>query len=149
MLDAAHLPHFRILLPLIRKHLYPPDGKPPADWSDRRDASILKHMLRRHPVEEIAHAIEGLALLRDFPDQCPDQIRAFHPGQKLTLRPLWAKTGERTPMMTLALRAWWAHKNKRTPSQARAMFRLGDILRAAMTGEPLPPDENFPVRGKW
>src|SRR6202007_814306 len=47
-----------IIMPLIRKHLYAPDGKPPASWDERREGSVLRELLKHRTAEQIGAAIE-------------------------------------------------------------------------------------------
>jgi hypothetical protein len=96
-----------------------------------RDGSILKQLLSRRSADDIAHAIEGLALLRDRPDECPDTPNCLRGcrGQGLDLRLLWART-DLTPMWTLATRAYWRHVNRR--GHGNTIPSLGAILRQIM-----------------
>lgn len=73
------------LIGLVRKHLYVPDGKPPAGYSVGRDVGILRALRKQgHTTYDLADAIEGLALLRDkgeldwAPRRSKMTLRALH-----------------------------------------------------------------------
>jgi hypothetical protein len=109
-------PTFSDLMALVREHLYVPDGKPAAEWKESRDGSILKQLLKRHGAGDLACAIEGLAILRDFPGHYADSVDWPHwpkPGNKLDLRAIYNNKSGVLPMFTLATQAFWKRANTR------------------------------------
>lgn len=116
---------YRVLLPLIREHLYPPDGKPPATWDERREGSVIKQMLRFWNVSQIEVAILGLARLRDT-----GQIDWLKPGAKVTLRALYHTRSGVCQMFELATAEYWRvakHRPKKRPDRS-----VGEILESAI-----------------
>jgi hypothetical protein len=110
------------LMDLVRKRLYVPDGKPPADWNERREVSTLKQLLKRHSARDVALAIEGVALVRDFPGVYVDVVdwrdqddgrATLHPGAKATLRVLHGSRSGVLPMFTIATNAYWKRADSR------------------------------------
>ena len=93
------------IMAAVRLYLYAPDGKPPADWSDSRDASIAKHLLARgESARDIVDAIEGIRIAVDrgeLADWTPPAKR----GDKLTLRILYHTKSGVLPTWTVALNA--------------------------------------------
>jgi len=124
---------FAVLLPLVRRHLYAPDGKPPAGYDERRDASVLQQLLRRgRSVDDLAIVIAGVALLRDQPGMFGEDAIAWlgPPGTKLTCRVLLKRSGTATVWM-LAHRAYWTAANRRPPGAPRtsAPVPISALLR--------------------
>ena len=120
-------PTFGTLMGLVRRHLYVPDGQPPADYDAARDGQILKQLLRRgRSVDDLAVAIEGVALLRDQPGLYGEDVVEWlgPPGTKLTLRALLKRSGVQT-VWVLATRAFWTRENRRPVATPR-------------TGAPVP-----------
>ncbi len=104
---------YAVLMPLVRQHLWPPDGTPPVGWTEQREGSVLKTLLARAPVDQVAVWVEGLALLRDAPGLYADPVEWLgSPGSKITSRVLLKRSGTATVMM-LAHRAYWTHANRR------------------------------------
>lgn len=121
---------FAVLLPLVRTHLWPPDGKPPQGWTERREGSVLKALLAGAPIEQVAVWIEGLALLRDAPGLYADPVEWLGPpGTKLTCRALRKRSGTAT-VLELAHRAYWTAANRRPRSAPRsaAPVSIKDVL---------------------
>lgn len=80
---------FGVLMGLVRQQLYVPDGCCPTrirtgTWSERRDASILKHLCQKYGISEVADAICGLAVLRDS-----GGLSWAKPHTKMTLRGIY------------------------------------------------------------
>jgi hypothetical protein len=131
-------PTFETLKQLVRKHLYVPDGKPSPGWSEARDGSILKALLKRHSAQEVAIAIEGLALLRDHPGRYADAVDWPHwprPGQKTDLRPLYNNGAGVLRVFTLATQAYWRQTNSGQHTKEHTPVSIGDVLRDAITRE--------------
>src|SRR5690242_2200959 len=117
-------PTFRTLMGLVRRHLYVPDGHPPAGYSEQRDGSVLKQLLERgRSMGDVAVAIEGVALLRDQPGLYGEDGVEWlgRPGTKLTCRVLLKRCGVQS-VWVLATRAYWTRENRR-PSQPGAPGR--------------------------
>jgi hypothetical protein len=87
---------------LIRKELWPPDGKPPTGWDERREGSVLKRLLMHRSVSQVEVAILGLAQLRDSGD-----IAWLARGQKVTSRALYNSRSGASQMFALATDAYW------------------------------------------
>jgi len=113
------------LLPLIRKHLWVPDGKPPAGWDDRREGSVVKQLLRHRSVSQLEAAIIGLAQLRDT-----SQVDWLKPGDKVTCRALYNSRSGVTQMFELAT-SWFWHVERRKPKK-QTLREIGGILNKAM-----------------
>jgi hypothetical protein len=130
----------RGLLGLVRSFLYVPDGTPPHGWDVARDGSILKQLCKRYTTDAIAIAIEGLALLRDFPGLYADAIDWPHwpkPGQKTDLRALYNNSSGVVSVFTLATQAYWKRENSRAKStKAGDVERIGRVLKRAIEGAP-------------
>ena len=89
----------------VRLYLYVPDGKPPADWSDSRDASIAQTLLKRgDSVSAICDAIEGIRLAVDR-GALADWTPPARKGDKLTLRILYHTKHGVLPTWTVAMNA--------------------------------------------
>lgn len=101
------------LMPLVRRCLYVPDGKPPANWSDRQDGSILKELLKSYRARDIEVAIEGLRLLAEHPGVFGDEVSWLRPGEKITLKALYNSRSGVLPMFERARQAYWKHANAR------------------------------------
>ncbi len=132
--DASQgTPTFRELMGLVRAHLYTPDGKPASGWDEARDGSILKELLKHDRADEVAIAIEGLAILRDFPGVYADAVDWPYwpqPGQKADLRPLYNNKSGVLPVFSLAMQAYWKHANGRAGTETdRPPMHIGDLLR--------------------
>lgn len=97
-----------MLFPLIRRELWPPDGKPPAAWTERREGSVLKRLLAHRSVSQVEVAILGLAQLRDSGD-----IAWLARGQKVTSRALYNSRSGASQMFELATQAYWRVAKKR------------------------------------
>jgi hypothetical protein len=134
------VPTFRDLMALVCAYLYTPDGKPSAGWSEARDGSILKELLKHHVARDIAIAIEGLAILRDFPGVYADAIDwPFwpKPGQKTDLRALYNNRSGVVPVFTLATQAYWKRENSRSKNTKDGTIeRIGQILKRAIEKAP-------------
>ena len=107
-------------MPLIREHLWTPDGKPPEGWDERREGSVVKRLLVHRTVSHLEVAILGLAQLRDT-----GQIEWLKKGAKVTTRALYNSRSGVSQMFELATRAYW-QQAKRRP--ARPTSSIGDIL---------------------
>lgn len=115
---------YAILLPLIRRTLWAPDGKPPEGWDERREGSVLKRLLVHRSVSQIEAAIIGLAGLRDT---C--QVEWLKPGDKVTTRALYNTRSGVSQVFELAT-AWFFHENRKKPRTT--MRTLGGILDEAI-----------------
>jgi hypothetical protein len=104
-------PDIGSLMTLVRQHLYVPDGKPPADWDEARDGSILKALIKRRRPEDVAVAIEGLAVLRDRPGAFADAVDWLRPGMKVTCKALYNTKSGVCSTFDLACQAYWRHVN--------------------------------------
>lgn len=114
---------YSVLLPLIREHLWKPDGTAPLGWTDRREGSVLKRLLVHRSVAQLEVAILGLAQLRDHGD-----VDWLKPGIKVTCRALYNSRSGVSQMFELATREYWKATKKRSP---RGMQTLGEILNEA------------------
>lgn len=111
---------YATLFPLVRTQLWPPDGKPPAAWDERREGSVLKRLLMIHNISHIEVAILGLAQLRDR-----GQIEWLKPGAKVTCRALYHTRSGVCQMFELATAEYW-RTAKRTPRKTIPL--IGDII---------------------
>lgn len=137
------VPTFNELMGLVRKHLYVPDGRPPVDWEEHRDGSILKQLLKRHGAADVAIAIEGVALVRDSPGVYTDAVnwRDQHDGRstlpphsKATLRVLYGSKLGVLPMFSIATDAYWKRANSWSDAEAmQSLEPIGDVVRRVMT----------------
>lgn len=115
------------LFPLIRKHLWAPDGKPPEAWSEMREGSVLKRLLVHRTPSQVEVAILGLAQLRDA-----GQVDWLRPGDKVTCRALYNSRSGVSQMFELATRAYWESAKGR--KETGGAMSLGEILNRAMRG---------------
>lgn len=107
-------PEMGRLMGLVRKHLY--RGEPPEGWNPARDGSILKRLLASGvSPETTAAAIEGLAILRDWPGKYGKQLDWLKPGEKCTMRTLWHTRSGDYQTFQLALDACWKRHNVGKP----------------------------------
>jgi hypothetical protein len=132
---SAALPPERLdLIGLVRSHFYTPDGKCPTDWSEVRERSILTALLTRYSPEDVATAVEGAALLRDYPGKYGDAIDWLRPGDKLTLRVLYNTRSGVRPLMGLAIDAANRAHNlsaERDSTAARQPTRIAALVPKA------------------
>lgn len=112
---------YQVLFPLIREHLWIPDGKPPAAWSERREGSVLKALLRHKSVSQVEVAILGLARLRDT-----GQVEWLAPKAKVTCLALYHTRCGVMQMFEKATTEYW-RTVKRTPKRS-SFQRIGEIL---------------------
>lgn len=134
---------FAALMELVRQHLYLPDGRLPQmmvkgrPWTSAREGSVLKQLLKRYSPRDVAIAIEGLALVRDFPGLYADPVAWLVPGHKVTLLALyWTRSGSLSTF-TIATQAYWKWHNSRRAASAPAGFQtVGDLLRHAGLSVP-------------
>lgn len=127
----------RALMCLVRRHLYVPDGKPPPDWDEARDGSILKAFLKRRTPGDVAIAIEGLAIIRDQPGVFADPIDWLAPGEKVTLRALYNQRSGVLDVFMLATQAYWKRENSgRGARTAEGLEPIGPVVRRAMERAP-------------
>src|SRR3990172_1819984 len=115
---------YATLLPLVRAHLWVPDGKAPLGWSDRREGSVLKRLLAHRSVSQLEVAILGLARLRDA-----GQVSWLKPGDKVTCRALYCSRSGVSQVFELATHCYWRERRKHAPQR---MQLLGNILNEAM-----------------
>lgn len=115
---------YATLMPLVREHLWAPDGKPPEAWDERREGSVLKRLLAHRSVSQIEVAILGLVQLRDR-----GEIDWLRPGQKVTSRALYNSRSGASQMFELATRAYWLTAKKRPKKRERT---VGEILEHAI-----------------
>lgn len=111
---------YATLFPTIRAKLWPPDGKPPEAWDERREGSVLKRLLIHRSVSQVEVALHGLALLRDS-----GQVNWLKPGTKVTSKALYNTRSGVSQMFELATAEYW-RKAKRPVRQAAS--HVGDIL---------------------
>lgn len=112
---------YAALFPLIRQHLWGPDGKPPAAWDERREGSVLKRLLMHRSVSQIEVAILGLARLRDT-----GMITWLRKGEKVTSRALYNTRSGVSQMFELATREYWQTAKRRPKRPSFSL--LGDFL---------------------
>jgi hypothetical protein len=119
-------------LEAIRTHLYVPDGKCPTGWDEQREGSILKQLRTRYKAGDILAAIEGLALLRDYPGKYGDVVDWLKPGDKATLKALYGSRSGVRPMMALAIDAANRKHNlsgERESSASRQPTPIASLIR--------------------
>lgn len=111
---------YTTLFPLIREHLWLPDGKPPVAWDERREGSVLKRLLVHKSVSQIEVAILGLARLRES-----GQVSWLKPGAKVTCRALYNSRSGVSQMFELATREYWLIAKKRPK---RNIPHIGEVM---------------------
>lgn len=127
----SHL--YTTLFGLVRKHLWCPDGKPPAGWDERREGSVLKRLLCHRTVSQIEVALMGLAMVRDL-----GVVDWLKPGQKVTSRALYNSRSGVSQMFELATRQYWRSANNRPRAQkstSTAPQMIKEIFRD-IAGQP-------------
>jgi len=112
---------YQVLFPLIRQHLWAPDGKPPPAWDERREGSVLKRLLAHRSLSQVEVAILGLAQLRDT-----GQIDWLKRGTKVTSRALYNTRSGVSQMFELATREYWQAAKRRPRRQTASL--VGEIL---------------------
>jgi hypothetical protein len=132
--SAALPPERDEFWPVIRKHLYVPDGKCPTGWDESRDGSILRQLRQTYKAGDILAAIEGVALLRDYPGKYGDVIDWLTPGSKATLKVLYNTRSGARPMFGQAIDA--AHRahnlsTDRESTGARQPTRIAALVPKA------------------
>jgi hypothetical protein len=133
--DNGGEPTLGNLMGLVRQHLYGPDGKPPADWDEARDGSILKQLRKGYSPRDIGIAIEGLALVRDHPGVFADEVDWLKGGSKVTLRALYNTSSGVLPMFSIATQAYWKHANSRPGRKDKNLpVAIGDLLQRTTRG---------------
>lgn len=116
---------YRKLFPTVRQYLWPPDGKPPEAWDERREGSVLGRLLVYRTVSQIEVAILGLAKLRDS-----GRISWLQPGGKVTSRALYNTRSGVSQMFELATAEYWKAANTR---KKRPDFtHISDVVRNVM-----------------
>lgn len=116
---------YATLIPLIRRELWSPDGKPPAGWDDRREGSVLKRLLVHRSKSQVEVAILGLAQLRDS-----GQVDWLKRGDKVTCRALYNTRNGVSQMFELATAAYWVKAKKKRPRPQ--MESMGDVIFGIM-----------------
>lgn len=111
---------YAALFTLVREKLWPPDGKPPVGWDERREGSVLKRLLMHKSRSQVEVAIIGLARLRDS-----GQVEWLKPGAKVTSRALYNTRSGVSQVFELATREYWMAAKKR-PKQP--VDTVGEIL---------------------
>lgn len=129
--SASAAPEREELWTAIRTHLYSPDGTPPTGWEESRDASILRALQAKHSASDILAAIEGVAVLRDFPGRYGDPVDWLKAGDKVTLRALYNTRSGVCPLFSLAVAACHRRANQsadRESAAARQPTRIASLL---------------------
>jgi hypothetical protein len=110
---------YGVVMPLVRQHLRPPDGKPPAGWTDGQECTVVRALRHHRTLDELVAAIQGLALLRDYPGQWGDRLNWLAPGEKVTLRALYSpKTATPVPLFNRAAAAYFTWGDRVGPDRA-------------------------------
>lgn len=115
------------LMDLVRQYFYAPDGTCPTDWSEVRERSVLSALMAKYSTGDIADAIEGAAILRDYPGQYGERIDWLEKGVKLTLRALYNTRSGVRPLFGQAVEACHRKHNlsaERESSAARQLTRV-------------------------
>jgi hypothetical protein len=121
------------LLGLVREKLYVPDGKPPPGWTIARCASVIKRLLNQgYSSNDVADAIEGIALMRDA-----GELDWCARGDKLTMRALYGTRHGVRPLLPQAQETLYQRAKRPTPA-----VRQGTPEHiSAMLGKILPTKE--------
>lgn len=122
-----------MLLTRWREFHYAPDGKPPPGYSDGRDVEVLEILVdyNHFGVQEIADAIEGLAMMRK-----DGQLHGMRTGEKLTARFLQGDRDGR-PMVRVAAEYFHAGR-KRVAAGPAGFMTAGAALRSALVASEPP-----------
>lgn len=98
---------FAKIMPLVRRHLYGADGKPPAGWTEAQDCTVARAILKARSLPELEAAIQGFSMLRDSPGVYGDRLGWCEPGDKATLRVFYSqKTATPVPLFNRAVAAY-------------------------------------------
>jgi hypothetical protein len=110
------------LMPLVRKHFYVPDGRPPTGYDDGRDFGILAELLEKVSYDDLELAIEGLALMRDA-----GELTWCEPRMKLTVRALYRTHHGAMDTLTAGAQYFWRHHNQQR-ARSPGPESLGSLL---------------------
>lgn len=105
----------RLLMPVVRKRFWIPDGKPAAEWSEGRECSVIEYLVvkRGLSVDELLTLAEGLTLIRDANGVYCDTVDWVAPSEKLSFRMLIKARSGAVVLMEHARRAYWTKANRR------------------------------------
>ncbi len=121
---------YAVLFPLIRQHLWRPDGKPPAEvagkpWDEDREGTVIRELAKSYTVSDLEVIVMGLGnMLRGLAEaERPDWLAI---GAKASLRAVFHTRSGVVQMVEHCRRAYWSVENKRPKKPA-----AGEPTRAA------------------
>lgn len=114
---------YRTILPLVREHLWKPDGVCPSEikgkpWSEGQEGTVIRELHKTYSVSDLEVVVLGLGtMLRGLAeDERPDWLPL---GAKCSLRAVYHTRSGVVQMVEKCQRAYWLAMNRR-PKQARA-----------------------------
>jgi hypothetical protein len=123
---------YAVLMPLIRTHLWHPDGKPPdaikgEPWTEQREGSVVRELLKHYSLSQLETVVLGLGLmLRGLAES---ERPAWLPlGEKCSLRAVFHTKSGVVAMVELCQRAYWTVQNKRPKSAPAGPTPVGHLL---------------------
>lgn len=128
---------FAVLFPLIREHLWRPDGKCPTEiagkpWTEDQEGTVIRQLAKTYSVSELETVVIGLGyMLRGLAEsERPDWL---HPGDKASLRAVYHSRSGVVQMVEHCQRAFWSIENKR-PKKPRATepTSIAELLGGAL-----------------
>lgn len=118
----------RVLMPIIRKRFWIPDGKPIAEWSEARECDVIRMLVERgHSVDDLLTLAEGLTLIREANGLYCDTVSWILPETKLSFRMLVKARSGAVVLMEHAKRAYWTKANRRPVKHQASVGPIGDI----------------------
>jgi hypothetical protein len=129
---------FKVLFPLIRDHLWRPDGKCPTEiagkpWTEEQEGTVIRELAKAYSVSELETVVLGLSyMLRGLAEsERPEWLEV---GAKASLRAVYKSRSGVVQMVEHCRRAFWSVENKR-PKKPRAP---GPTAVSELLGEALP-----------
>ena len=124
---------YATIFPLIRAHLWRPDGKCPAEingkpWSEDQEGTVIRELAKSYSVSDLEVTVLGLGnMLRGLAEaERPDWLEV---GSKASLRAVYKSRSGVVQMVEHCRRAYWSVENKR-PKKSRAgePTAVGELL---------------------
>jgi len=124
---------FAVLFPLIREHLWRPDGKCPAEingkpWSEDQEGTVIRELAKSYSVSDLEVIVLGLgSMLRGLAEaERPEWLAV---GAKASLRAVFHTRSGVVQMVEHCRRAYWTVENRKPKkSPTSTPSRIGDAL---------------------